>query len=195
MNDILTEIENSKNDFDQLSRIISRKEIIETTEKYFINLFEQIDKRPLKPRIFLMSFMIIHQSDIIFSSDTDKEQNLIKSSNTLINSFNNLITKKEPKKTEILIFYHKQQNYLDNFIKWKEADEYNLIKSLATTWLEIYYKCKIIKEKEDKTETDKTWLEGFTNQMKHIEEKIHKTFNENAIDLFYGLIETEDNLA
>ena len=196
--DIFNELEKNKDNFNDLSKYISNKDVINTTENYFHDLFKDIDKIPLKPRLFLMAFMIIHQNETIFSQMEDKEKKLIKSSEEMIKCINSIISKNAYRKTEIIVLYHKQQSYFQNFLIWKENDQQELMRTLAKTWLEIHYKCRTIMDKnkgsnKEMKETDKTWLEGFTNQMKHIEEKIHSTFNEDQIDYFYTLIDTSDD--
>jgi hypothetical protein len=183
-----------ENTFEHISENITDR----TTLKLIITMFENIYNleyvtdigsnpinTPTSIRCFLSIFMIIYQSEVIFSNIGTIEKDLITHANKLLASFKDLLENYNSI-IHIQTFKKQYEQFDTNFNAWKNNDKRGLLLILYNSYQElIETQKKLLEDKYDNEidkEKSKIWANEIDKQKKQIETEIRKIGGEHSLE-------------
>jgi len=181
----------SKLPFSQLASKLNTKKILHITHKLLTKLLNEYDNINVKK--LLSCFMIKHHPNVIISTETDIEKNIIKLSDKVLNTIINIYESKNKFSLNFYIsrFRMYYSIYIYNFDIWKERDKQKILNDLSTIYFELEHdKNKKYDDIDDVT--NREFIISIEREQKKLVDKIESIGGKEGLEYINTLKEEID---
>jgi len=155
--------------FNEMMKIVTNEDVIQTTNV----LLKKLGNDEKTTKKFLSCFMIVKNRNLVVTNETKLENDLIHTSNIIIDILKQLDSSKN---TIQMYLLRKRFNkiyslYIQQFDLWKKQDELNIVNNLSL----MYFDLEADKQKRYENidnETNKAFIDNITIEQQRLIEKI-----------------------